>query len=117
MPPYQPDPRLITLGQSLRRIRRDRNLSQEELAARAGLHPNHIGHIERGAKDPRLTTLLRLLNALEASFAELGLVAFGGEPAARRGVDEPVADLVNRLDDARQILLDVRTAVQQGRLR
>lgn len=65
------DPRLLALGRALRKARRDRDLSQEAVGQRAGMHPNHVGTIERGTKDLRATTLLRLIEALEMSPAEL----------------------------------------------
>lgn len=66
-----PDPRLVALGRTLRRARRERDLSQEVVGQRAGMHPNHVGTIERGTKDLRATTLLRLIEALDMSPAEL----------------------------------------------
>jgi transcriptional regulator with XRE-family HTH domain len=45
--------------------RRMLELSQRELAARAGIGEKHLGEIERGLRDPRLSTLLRLLDALD----------------------------------------------------
>lgn len=66
-----PDPRLLALGRALRKARRDRDLSQEAVGQRAGMHPNHVGTIERGTKDLRATTLLRLIEALQMSPAEL----------------------------------------------
>lgn len=78
------DPRLVALGRALRKARRDRDLSQEAVGQRAGMHPNHVGTIERGTKDLRATTLLRLIEALEMSpaelFADYGVA--GEEPAA-----------------------------------
>jgi transcriptional regulator with XRE-family HTH domain len=71
-----PDPRLVALGRALRKARRDRDLSQEAVGQRAGMHPNHVGTIERGTKDLRATTLLRLIEALEMSPAEL-FAAYG----------------------------------------
>lgn len=65
------DIRLVTLGRALRRARRQRDLSQEAVGQRAGMHPNHVGTIERGTKDLRATTLLRLIEALEMSPADL----------------------------------------------
>lgn len=65
------DPRLAALGRALRKARRDRDLSQEAVGQRAGMHPNHVGTIERGTKDLRATTLLRLIEALEMSPADL----------------------------------------------
>lgn len=75
-----PDPRLVALGRALRKARRDRDLSQEAIGQRAGMHPNHVGTIERGTKDLRATTLLRLIEALEMSPAELfGDYALSGD--------------------------------------
>jgi transcriptional regulator with XRE-family HTH domain len=65
------DPRLVALGRALRKARRDRDLSQEAVGQLAGMHPNHVGTIERGTKDLRATTLLRLVEALDMSPADL----------------------------------------------
>jgi transcriptional regulator with XRE-family HTH domain len=82
-----PDPRLVALGRALRKARRNRDLSQEAVGQRAGMHPNHVGTIERGTKDLRATTLLRLIEALDMSPAELFAdYSLPGEaPAAEAG--------------------------------
>jgi transcriptional regulator with XRE-family HTH domain len=67
----EPNPRLVALGRMLRRARRDLDISQEAVGQRAGMHTNHVGAIERGTKDLRASTLLRLIEALELSPAEL----------------------------------------------
>jgi Predicted transcriptional regulator with C-terminal CBS domains len=41
-------PDLVALGQAVRRLRREADLTQEELAARAGISANYVGEIERG---------------------------------------------------------------------
>jgi transcriptional regulator with XRE-family HTH domain len=64
-------PQLLAFGRTLRKARRDRDLSQEALAHEAGLSAKHVGEIERANKDPRLTTVLRLAAALEMRSAEL----------------------------------------------
>jgi len=119
-----PDPRLIALGSSLRRIRRERNMSQEETARRAGVHPNHVGRIERGSKDVRVTTLLSLLSALEVSPAELGLLELADRPPAHPRAErwrptsageEQRRDLVNRIDGAQRLLSELRRAVETER--
>jgi transcriptional regulator with XRE-family HTH domain len=81
------DPRLVALGRALRRARRAQDLSQEAVGQRAGMHPNHIGTIERGTKDLRATTLLRLIEALELSPAELfaEYAVSDGKPAQSPG--------------------------------
>lgn len=45
----------------LKRIRRQRNLSQRQLAALAGVPQSTVGRIESGVSDPRARTLARLL--------------------------------------------------------
>ena len=47
-------------GEELRRLRRRSGLSQETLAARAGLSPEAVSLLERGRRSPRMTTM-RLL--------------------------------------------------------
>lgn len=43
------------------------DLSQEELAARAGYHRTYIGQLERGEKSPSLRTLFNLSATLQVS--------------------------------------------------
>jgi transcriptional regulator with XRE-family HTH domain len=66
-----PSPELLALGRRLRQMRRARELSQEALAAAAGVHPKHLSEIERANKDPRATTVVRLADALGVPVAEL----------------------------------------------
>jgi transcriptional regulator with XRE-family HTH domain len=63
------------------------DLSQRELAARAGIGEKHLGEIERGLRDPRLSTLIRLLDALELYPDELAAFwdeALGATPSPPR---------------------------------
>ncbi|UCV20081.1 helix-turn-helix domain-containing protein [Ferribacterium limneticum] len=55
----------------LRKHRRDRGLSQETLAERAGLHRNFISLIERGVNQPSIDSLFQLALALEISPIDL----------------------------------------------
>ncbi len=64
-------PQLVLLGRTIRKARRDLDLSQEALADRAGLSPKHVGEIERANKDPRVTTVIRIAEALELRTGEL----------------------------------------------
>lgn len=56
---------------NLKRIRADRGLSQEALAELAGIHRTELSLLERGQREPRLGTLVKLAGALEASIGEL----------------------------------------------
>jgi len=55
---------LRELGARVRRRRIRLGLSQETLAARADLHRNAIGNLERGDFDPKATTIARVAAAL-----------------------------------------------------
>jgi transcriptional regulator with XRE-family HTH domain len=53
------------LGQAIRRLRWDRDLSIEALAHTADMHPTYLGRIERGGASPtwgKLTSLARALD-------------------------------------------------------
>jgi len=52
-------------------MRKARGWSQERLAAAAGLSTMQIVHIERGATDPKLSTIMKLANALNVGADEL----------------------------------------------
>ena len=62
---------LERFGENVRRARGQRGWTQEELAHRTGLAVVQISRIERGVREVRLTTLLRLLAALEVAPGEL----------------------------------------------
>ncbi len=62
---------LLALGRTIRKARRDLDLTQEALADRAGLSAKHVGEIERANKDPRVTTIFKLADALKLRVGEL----------------------------------------------
>jgi len=53
------------LGEMIRRVRRERNLTQEELGKIVGVQKAQISKIENNAKDVRLSTVLKLFAALK----------------------------------------------------
>ncbi len=60
-----------TLGRRVRELRTGRNLSQEELAERAGLHWTHISGIERGQWNIGLRTICNVARGLDVSLSDL----------------------------------------------
>lgn len=54
------------IGEEIRRLRRDQGLTQRELASRAEIVQQNLSLYERGEAAPRLSTLARLLDALDA---------------------------------------------------
>jgi transcriptional regulator with XRE-family HTH domain len=69
--PSPSNPRLVAFGRVVRKARRDLELSQEALADRAGIHPTHVGAIERATKDVQLTTAFKVADGLGLSPSEL----------------------------------------------
>lgn len=70
-------------GEVLRRLRTEREWTQEDLADAAGLTATYVGQVERGDKVPSLTVVLKLARGLAIPPAEL-LVGF--TPAALRSL-------------------------------
>jgi len=69
-------------GLRVRRLRKDRGLSQEKLAFDAGIHRTYLGGIERGERNPTLKNITRIARALGVSLAELFAYDAGGAEAA-----------------------------------
>lgn len=61
----------LAFGENITRERCRQSLTMRELAYRAGLHGSEISRLERGQRDPRLSTVLRVAQALGVPAAEL----------------------------------------------
>jgi CheY-like chemotaxis protein/DNA-binding XRE family transcriptional regulator len=96
-------------GASVRVWRGRLGLSQEKLAARAGLHRTYLSDVERGARNISLLIIQRLASALEVPASSL--LAFPCEA----GETAPAADLLPA-DDLAEILLveDQEREVEQA---
>lgn len=55
---------LVLFANNLRQLRKDKGLSQEDLAAIAGMHRTYIGMIERCEKNITLINIDKLAKAL-----------------------------------------------------
>jgi transcriptional regulator with XRE-family HTH domain len=110
---------MTLFGEELRRLRKRSGLSQETLAARAGLSPEAVSLLERGRRSPRMTTMrllaegLRLADADRAAlFAAANLhepetpslPVFADHPVGRDKELREVAELIER-DDTRLLTL------------
>jgi transcriptional regulator with XRE-family HTH domain len=69
-------PAHAALGQSIRALRQERGLTQEELGLESGLDRSFVGGIERGDGNPSYESLLRIAGALEAP---VSAIVAGGE--------------------------------------
>lgn len=61
----------VAFGKALRNERDDRGVTQEQLGELSGLHPKYISLMERGLRQPTLTTILQLATALEIEASTL----------------------------------------------
>jgi len=57
--------RWVAIAEQVQARRRERDLSQHELAQLCATTQSAIARLERGARPPRLDTLLRICNALD----------------------------------------------------
>lgn len=62
---------LIKFGERVREIRKEKGLSQEELAHKADLHRTYIGMIERAEKNITLLNIEKIAIALEVKISKL----------------------------------------------
>ncbi len=58
-------------GETVRKFRTARGLSQEKLAERANIHRTYIGDVERGLRNISLVNMHRIASALEVSLSAL----------------------------------------------
>lgn len=58
-------------GETVKKARKERNMTIKELADRVGMSANEIASIEKGKRVPRVTTISRIANALEFSYEQL----------------------------------------------
>ena len=56
---------------NLRRARKAKGVSQEELAGSCDLHRTEVSLLERGGREPRLGTLVKLAEALDVAPQDL----------------------------------------------
>jgi transcriptional regulator with XRE-family HTH domain len=58
-------------GKRLKELRVELGLSQDDVAREADVHPTAIGRLERGSREPRLTTILRVAHGLKVPPGDL----------------------------------------------
>jgi transcriptional regulator with XRE-family HTH domain len=61
----------VYFGRVVKQLRDSQMLSQEALAARAGLNRTYLGEVERGIAIPSLVTVAKIATALNLATSEL----------------------------------------------
>ena len=73
----------LFLGHRLRRLRRERGLSQTDMAATLDISPSYLNHLERNQRPVTAALLLRL-----ADLYEVDIRSFASDGGIRTGVSE-----------------------------
>lgn len=70
----------IAFGAAVRKRRQELNLTQQELANRAGLQRGYVANVETGGCNTSLHNIVKLAGALQTSMSGLTAVMEGGGP-------------------------------------
>jgi XRE family transcriptional regulator, regulator of sulfur utilization len=79
----------------LHNLRTERRMTQEELAARASLHPRYISALEGGRQVPSLTTMAQLAKGLDVDLD--ALVSFSEAKGKNDRLNEEIELIVRCL--------------------
>ncbi|MFI5759228.1 helix-turn-helix domain-containing protein [Streptomyces sp. NPDC051569] len=90
-PPHELPGELPDVAPRLRELRRNRRLTLEAAARRAGLSPAHLSRLETGRRQPSLPLLLALARVYGTTVSELlGELPPERDPVVRAGRTDPV---------------------------
>lgn len=64
---YEFDLKMEVLGEMIKSIRKERELTQEELGKLIGVQKSHISKLERNTKNVTIGTILKVFGALKAN--------------------------------------------------
>ncbi|TGQ89965.1 XRE family transcriptional regulator [Mesorhizobium sp. M8A.F.Ca.ET.208.01.1.1] len=59
------------VGENFARLRREKGLTQEEVAARSGFSQQYLSGLEKGKRNPTVITLFELAQAIGVSHLDL----------------------------------------------
>lgn len=62
---------LSLFASKVKQLREERGLSQEKLAAKAGLHRTYIGMVERQERNPSLSCIYKIAKGLNVDIKDL----------------------------------------------
>jgi transcriptional regulator with XRE-family HTH domain len=104
---------LKVFGKRVRSLRRAKDMTQEQLAERAGLSLQSVGEIERGRGNPTLVNIERLSAALEEDLASL--FDLGDVGMTREQVQKELLELLDGASEeqVRAILTMARVLIQK----
>ncbi len=102
---------LALLREAIRNERKDKRITQEELAEMLEVSPTHIKHIESGHRKPSIEILFEISKILNIS---LDSVVFSKNESARTDTREKVDRLLDVSDEASlRFILSVLEALRE----
>src|ERR1700692_3930315 len=90
------------LGQAIKFCRQQRDLTQPQLAERAGISPSYLSVLERGKRDPSFSMIEKIARALDVPLSLLVFIAT--DPSEIEGLP---AELTEKLSSATMNLFRV----------
>ena len=98
------------IGNRIREIRESRGMTQEDLSAKTGVSIKHISVLERGLKEPKLSTFLNIADALELTPNELL-----SPPEDGKGIVTALSYKISKLpyDEQERLLKIVNTLIKE----
>ena len=86
---------LRAVGKKIQEMRRERNLTQAEVAERCELTINYIGKVERGEAQPTLEVLFSIANALKTNLSTLFILL--DHPLSKEDTKRRIRELLDQL--------------------
>ena len=90
--------RLRLVGERIQNLRKQKNLTQAELAEKADLSTNYLGTIERGQGKPTLSSIFSIADALKVNPSFL--LAVVDRKASQEEIARRIRELVEVLVDS-----------------
>ena len=90
-------PLMINIAEKIIQFRKEKHLSQMELALKAGISSSFLGRIERMESVPSLTTLRKIENALSLPAMSLTGVCETADPVEPASVENALQHISNYL--------------------
>ena len=96
---------LKILGERIRAIRKSKDLSQEQLAELAGLHPTYISDVERGKVNASIYSCYAIVSALEIPFSDLVSPYVDKKTVELENDFAAMAGLIRKMDKKKRVIV------------
>lgn len=100
----------VLFGRRIKELRKNRGLSQEELAERADMSSKYISRIEMGQSFPSIETLAKLANALNVELKDF--FEFAHKTPSQKELKEILNSLLKETDEEKvRLIVKVARAI------